>query len=644
MNYGFVRVGTAIPPVKVADCMYNVEEMLPIISEAEKSDTEIIVFPELGITSYCCGDLYRQQTLLNGVEKALQKILSATKNFEIIIIAGAPIASKGILFNCAIVMWHGEIIGIVPKTYIPNNDGLLEKKWFTSYKNQPEETEITICDKKININKLQLFHTPKFTFGIEIGEDLWAPIPPSSIQTIHGAEIIFNLSATPETVGRNSYLKELCRQQSARCINGYVYSGCGFGESSGDSVFTGNALIIENGKILKESERFSLKSQLIISEIDVEKIRHERMKNNLFADLCYDYKNLKITHIRVNQKTVPLKKLIRKYDKNPFIPQNGQLTDRCNEILNIQASGLAKRIQHTHATTCIIGISGGLDSTLALLATVLAFDMLNKPHTQIIAITMPGFGTTDRTYNNAIELMRALGVTIREIPIKEACIQHFKDIEHNIEHHDTTYENSQARERTQILMDIANKMNGLVIGTGDLSELALGWATYNGDHMSMYSINASIPKTLIKHLIYLIAQKSDNKKIQDTLIDIVNTPISPELIPADNDGNIKQKTEDLVGPYELHDFFLYHTLRNGFTPSKIYFLAQETFKDTYTNTTIKKWLTTFCHRFFTQQFKRTCMPDGPKVGSCSLSPRGDWNMPTDASNTLWINICENLED
>ena len=475
-----------------------------------------------------------------------------------------------------------------------------------------------------------------------MGEDVWAPVPPSSNLSLKGAEIIFNTAAVTESIGKQTYLRTLLSQQSARCLGGYVFSSCGFGESTTDVVFGGNGLIYENGTLLAASERFSLKEQLIISEIDVERIRNERRNNTTFSANMAKYKDQPAIHIGtelVNQRDLILTRPIKAH---PFVPQGDALNQRCEEIFEIQVMGLAKRLIHTNCKTVVVGISGGLDSTLALLVCVKTFDKLGLPRKGIVGITMPGFGTTDRTYNNALHLMSSLGITIHEISIKEACIQHFKDIDHDMTKHDVTYENSQARERTQILMDFANKVNALVIGTGDLSELALGWATYNGDHMSMYGVNGSIPKTLVKYLVNWVALNGVDYESRNTLLDIVDTPISPELIPADEQGNIKQKTEDLVGPYELHDFFIYHFLRFGFRPSKIYFLACTAFRGTYNEETIKKWLTTFCRRFFQQQFKRSCLPDGPKVGSVGLSPRGDWRMPSDACATLWLKECEEI--
>ncbi len=643
MNYGFVKTASAIPSVKVADCKYNVEQMLPIIDEAARNDVEILTFPELSITSYSCADLFQQQLLLNEAEKALDTLLKATADIETIIITGIPVPHNGILLNCAAVSHRGRIIGLVPKSYLPGYNEFNEERWFTSGKDITSGATVSICGQEVKIYNRQLFRTPSCTFAIEICEDIWGPNPPSTQLALQGAEILFNLSASNELAGKHRNLVEMCRQHSRRCLAGYVYSGCGFGESSGDVVFAGNAIIIESGTILKKSKRFSIESQIEISEIDVEKIRRNRMTNTTFSATRSEYSDTATIVTDIPQKISERNTLTRQFNPLPFIPSPEIHNEQCEEIFSIQAAGLAKRIRHTNASSCVIGISGGLDSTLALLVTTRAFDMLKRERKEIIGVTMPGFGTTDRTYNNALDLMRQLGISTREISIKEACKQHFADIGHDIDIHDVTYENAQARERTQILMDIANSTNGLVIGTGDLSELALGWATYNGDHMSMYGVNSSVPKTLIKHLVRWVAENLTDKETHATLMDIIETPISPELIPANDNGEIKQKTEDLVGPYELHDFFLYHTLRNGYTPKKLYFVANKAFEGKYDKATIKKWMTTFFRRFFTQQFKRSCMPDGPKVGSCSLSPRGDWRMPSDASYSMWIAECASLE-
>ena len=641
MEYGFARVASAIPSVRVADCKYNVDSMLPIIEEAANKNVEILTFPELGITSYSCADLFQQQLLLKEAETGLERLLEATKDIETIVIAGMPVPYSGTLLNCAIVLHSGKIQGIVPKSYLPGYSEFNEERWFTSGKEIPEGAKVTLCGQEAEIRRMQLFKTASCTFGIEICEDIWGPNPPSIQLALQGAEILFNLSASNELAGKHESLVQMCCQHSTRCLSGYVYSSCGFGESSSDLVFAGNAIIIENGKILKKSKRFCLESQLEISEIDVEHLRHQRMTNTTFSASRNEFLTKEVTITVIPQKTDSTSNITRKFSPSPFMPLPSQMDSRCEEIFSIQTAGLAKRVMHTGAKSCVLGVSGGLDSTLALLVTAKAFDILNKPHSDIVAVTMPGFGTTDRTYTNALSLMKALGTTIKEISIKDACIQHFKDIEHDINVHDVTYENSQARERTQILMDIANRMNGIVVGTGDLSELALGWATYNGDHMSMYGVNASVPKTLMQHIVRWVAANTDDDICRTTLFDIVDTPISPELTPADDKGNIKQKTEDLVGPYELHDFFLYNFVRNGFSPEKIFFLATIAFKDKHDKETIKKWLSTFMWRFFTQQFKRSCMPDGPRVGSCNLGAH-TWAMPSDISPKMFSELCKGI--
>ncbi len=642
MNYGFVKVASAIPNVKVADCRYNILQIESLIAQAEGKGIEVICFPELSITAYTCGDLFSQQMLLDEAEMALISLLDFTRSFNIISIVGFPLPYRGTLLNCAAVIQKGKILGLVPKTYLPNYKEFYEQRWFTSGTTFPE-TSVKICGQQVPLGNNLIFQMPHFSFAVEICEDVWAPIPPSSMAALRGAEIIFNLSADNEGIGKHQYLKSLLAQQSARCLAGYVFSGCGFGESTQDVVFAGKAFIYENGSLLCEAERFSLKEQLITTEIDVERLRIERQVNTTFAANMAQL-DMKQARYIDTELIVPKEfKLSRSFDPSPFVPKGETLNERCEEIFAIQTQGLAKRIVHTHAQNVVVGISGGLDSTLALLVCVKTFDMLGLSRKNIIGITMPGFGTTGRTYNNALNLMKELGITIREISIKDACLQHFKDLNIDPSVHDVTYENSQARERTQILMDAANQSNGLVIGTGDLSELALGWATYNGDHMSMYGVNASIPKTLVRHLVHWVAMQEMDENCRTTLLDIIDTPISPELIPANENGEIQQKTEDLVGPYELHDFFLYYTLRFGFRPAKIYMLAQEAFKNSYTDEVIKKWLTTFFRRFFAQQFKRSCLPDGPKVGSCSLSPRGDWRMPSDASSASWLEECASLQ-
>ena len=641
MNYGFVKVAAAVPLVQVADCFYNIEKIEGLMRQASEKGVQIIAFPELSVTGYTCLDLFAQQTLLDGAEAALLQLVSNTADLDILTIVGVPLRTENRLINAAVVFQKGAIRGVVPKTYLPNYKEFQEQRWFTSATELREST-ISIGEEEYPMGSHLLFRSGRLTAGIEICEDLWVPVPPSSLLTMEGANIIFNLSASNELIGKHAYLRSLICQQSARCMAGYVYASSGFGESSTDLVFAGNGIIAENGNLLAESPRFTMEEQLVISEIDIETLQNDRQVNTSFM---YGTSGLPKEKAQVVDFQVRIPdgfSLTRPVDPHPFTPSGEALKERCEEIFHIQVAGLAKRLVHAHAQTAVVGISGGLDSTLALLVTVMTFDALKMPRGQIIGITMPGFGTTDRTYTNACDLIRSLGVTLKEIPIKEACLQHFRDIDHDPSVHDVTYENSQARERTQLLMDVANQKNGLVIGTGDLSELALGWATYNGDHMSMYGVNGSIPKTLVKYLVEWVANHKVDDASRLTLLDIVDTPISPELIPADENGNIKQKTEDLVGPYELHDFFLYHFLRFGSHPSKIYFLAQKAFAGIYDNATVKKWLYTFCRRFFQQQFKRSCLPDGPKVGSVSLSPRGDWRMPSDAVSRLWLEEIERI--
>ena len=645
MKYGFVKVAAAVPVVKVADVAYNVQQVESLIAQAEGRGVEVLVFPELCITGYSCQDLFKEQLLLDHAEGAILTLLDFTRKLDVISIVGLPIVINGLLYNCAAVIQGGTLLGIVPKTYLPNYAEFYEKRWFASAQDL-NPTEIYFAGGPVTVSAdPKIFVTADgMKFGVEICEDVWAPIPPSNNLAVAGADIIFNLSASNELLGKHAYLKSLLAQQSARTISGYVYASAGFGESTQDVVYGGNALIFENGKLLIEGDRFSFQPQIRSVQIDVEKLRVERRQNTTFINAQRGANAETIVCKPVAMRDFTLERTI---NPHPFIPKEEEMHDTCEEILNIQVAGLAKRLYHINAKKAVIGISGGLDSTLALLVTVKTFDKLGLDRKGILGITMPGFGTTDRTHNNAVKLMETLGVTIREISIAKAVNQHFEDIGHDKKVHDITYENSQARERTQILMDVANQENAIVIGTGDLSELALGWATYNGDHMSMYGVNAGIPKTLIQYLVSYVA----GEMATETLLDIVDTPISPELIPADEQGNIKQKTEDLVGPYELHDFFIYYFLRYGFSPKKIFLLAQRAFctpsmidgkEVLYTEDVVKKWLTTFCRRFFNQQFKRSCLPDGPKVGSVSLSPRGDWRMPSDASSALWLKECESL--
>lgn len=646
MNYGYIKVASAIPNVKVGDCQYNVGEIEKLLVLAEGQGVEILVFPELSITGYSCQDLFRQQLLIDATEQSVVKLLDFTRQLDIILIVGVPVQVGNILLNCAAVIQKGDVLAIIPKTYLPNYNEFYEKRWFASAQDL-HATEILYAGNRVEVTATPtIFRTyTGATFAVELCEDVWAPAPPSTRLALAGADIIFNLSASDELIGKHNYLLQLLSQQSARTISGYVYSSSGFGESTQDVVYGGNALIYENGLCIAKSERFSYDSQLVVSQIDYEKLRAERRNNTTFVNAQRDRNNER-RFIDCHSVSIDDFSLIREINPTPFIPKTDDMRGSCEEIFNIQVAGLAKRLVHTNCKNVIIGVSGGLDSTLALLVCVKTFDKLKLPRTGVVGVTMPGFGTTDRTYTNAINLMKSLGITIREISIKDACIQHFKDISHDINIHDVTYENGQARERTQILMDLSNQLGGLVIGTGDLSELALGWATYNGDHMSMYGVNVSIPKTLIRYLVHYVAESGLDAESKATLMDIIDTPISPELIPADEQGNIAQKTEDLVGPYVLHDFFLYYVLRCGFSPTKIFMLAKHAFANSdkykFDEETIRKWLKVFIRRFFSQQFKRSCLPDGPKVGSVSLSPRGDWRMPSDASSSLWLNDIDNI--
>lgn len=642
MEYGFIKVGTAIPAVRVGDVQYNTEQIEALLTQAEEAGIEIIVFPELSLTGYTCQDLFRQRSLLETIDAAVTHLLQSTLQKDVIAIVGAPLEVGNLLLNCAIVVQQGKLLGIVPKTYLPNYNEFYEKRWFTSAQSL-RPTTIRLAGTAIEVSaQPKLFETAQgVKFGIEICEDVWAPTPPSNHLTLAGADLIFNLSATDELVGKHAYLKSLLAQQSARTISGYVYSSCGFGESTQDVVYGGNALIYENGTLLSEGQRFALSPQLVTAQIDVERIRYDRCNNTTFATAqshevsetaivpCCPLKNFKPFHL---ERGIP---------SAPFIPEAMATESACEEVFHIQTMGLAKRLRHIHAEKVVLGISGGLDSTLALLVCVRTFDLLKLNRQGIIGVTMPGFGTTDQTHQNAHRLMQLLGVTMREVPIAASVTQHFKDIGHDGAVHDVVYENSQARERTQILMDISNQVGGIVIGTGDLSELALGWATYNGDQMSMYGVNASVPKTLVQCLVQHEALHS-SQELSLVLKDILNTPISPELTPADNAGRISQRTEELIGPYELHDFYLYYVMRFGFTPAKIFLLAQKAFNNRYTDEVLKHWLCSFYRRFFAQQFKRSCMPDGPKVGGISLSPRGDWRMPSDATAALWLQSCEAL--
>lgn len=637
----FVRVAAAIPEVRVADCAFNAREITRAILEADRKGARMIVFPELSLTGYTCGDLFLQKLLLDRAVNGMRDILDATVGADIVSIVGLPLRADGQLFNVAVVLHGGSIMGVVPKCYLPNYKEFYEQRWFSSsFGNRSSECEI--LGQRVPLGHDLLFRTPECTFGIELCEDLWAPVPPSSCLAMNGAEIIFNLSASDECVGKHNYLCNLVSLHSAQLLSGYVYSSCGCGESSTDVVFTGNGLICENGSFLAKAERFSMEPQLLLGEIDVERLRNERLSNTTFRtcrrQMCHgDYRTIDISQESSSSAT----RLIRKIEPHPFIPAKENYDNTCHEIFSIQCAGLAKRLRHTRAESVVIGISGGLDSTLALLVCVRTMDLLGWNRDRVIGVTMPGFGTTGRTYGNAVNMIKALGCALMEISITEACRVHFRDIGHDEELHDIVYENAQARERTQILMDLANKHGGLVIGTGDLSEIALGWSTYNGDHISMYGVNAGIPKTLVRHLVQWVAEHQENQDIRHILLDVADTPVSPELLPSDEEGNIQQCTEEVVGPYELHDFFLYNFIRHGMSPEKLLRMAELAFGEKYSRTTLEHWSAVFFRRFFSQQFKRSCIPDGPKVGSISLSPRGDWRMPSDASPAMWLDkVCE----
>ncbi len=640
MNYGFVRVAAAVPELKVADCGYNSDRIIKMIFDADKEGVELIVFPELSITSSTCADLFQQRQLQQHALMELRRIAERTRKLNIVSIVGMPILAGNKLYSCGVAIQSGEVLGIVPKTHIPAYNGYGQMRWFAS----GEDTScdyVNIFGNEIPFGTDLLFEAGdlngaagSFSFGIEIGEDLYAPIPKSTSLTSAGASIIFNLSADSEIIGRREYRIEAVRQQSRKCINGYILSSAGVNESTTDMVFGGHTLIAEAGELLCEGERFQRKGCMIVSEIDVQRIQSDRMKQNLFGQVNQK-KSFRKIEFKVDYTGFnTLKRAIRPL---PFVPDNEKArNERCKEILSIQAAGLAKRLSHTGLKKAVIGISGGLDSTLALIVTAEAFDLLKMPRENIIAVSMPGFGTTDATFENAKELIKSFDAEYREINIVKACLKHFEDIGHDPSVFDTTYENVQARERTQILMDIANKEGGIVIGTGDLSELALGWSTYNGDHMSMYSVNCGIPKTLVRYLVGFAADNIPQKEASQVLLRILDTPITPELLPPDEKGQIRQKTEDIIGPYELHDFFIYHVLRYGAAPEKVVFLAKQAFGEAYPKETIKSWLKVFYRRFFAHQFKRSCQPDGPKVGSIGLSPRGDWCMPSDAAVKLWL--------
>lgn len=637
MKHGFVKVAAATPKVEVADTAYNADIICDCIAEASKNGAKIIVFPELCITGYTCGDLFLQEKLLREAKNALLKIARFTEFMDCLVFVGLPYAHNGRLYNVAAALSAGKILGLVPKTNIPTYNEFYEGRYFAKGMEETVQVQFTEDISFSMGTKLLFFckEIPELKVGVEICEDLWVPQPPSIRHALNGATVIANLSASDEITGKNAYRRNLVSGQSARLLCGYIYASEGEGESTTDLVFSGHNLIAEDGHILAEAARFT--NQIIYSELDVLRLDAERRRTSTFESRYDGYTEVPFSLELTD--TV----LTRKVEKMPFVPmEEATRRKRCEEIIQLQAMGLKKRLEHTHCKTAVIGISGGLDSTLALLVVVRAFDLLGLPHENIKAVTMPGFGTTDRTYDNAVKLIKCVGAEFSEISIREAVKVHFEDIGHDINVHDVTYENSQARERTQILMDIANKVNGMVIGTGDLSELALGWATYNGDHISMYAVNASVPKTLVRHLVCCYAEECGEETLKAVLLDVLDTPVSPELLPP-TDGEISQKTEDLVGPYELHDFFLYHMLRRGYGPEKIYRLAQYAFSEEYDNETILKWLKNYYRRFFSQQFKRSCLPDGPKVGSVDVSPRGGLRMPSDASAAIWLAEVEKLE-
>ncbi len=638
MKHGFVKVAAATPKIQVANCIYNADRIIELIEEAEKNQVKVLVLPELCLTGYTCGELFLQDILLNSALEQLKRITEYTLGKEVFVTLGVPIVTEGKLYNTAAAIQNGVLLGFVPKKNLPNYSEFYEARYFNSGHEKIEY--INFFGRKIPLGINLLFRCtslPALTIGIEICEDLWVPLPPSVNHAMAGATIILNPSASDETTGKDIYRRDLIKLQSARLVCGYLYADAGEGESTTDLVFAGHNLIAENGMLLKQSARF--KNEMIYSELDVQKLMNERRRMTTFTPTTFqDYEVIEFTFHTEQAET----DLTRFIDKAPFVPGVKEDRDRrCEEIINIQAFGLKKRLEHTAYKCAVIAISGGLDSTLALLVTCKAFDLLGLDRKGILTVTMPCFGTTDRTYRNALSLAEQLGTTLKEIPIQAAVLQHFKDIGHDIDNHDVTYENSQARERTQIIMDLSNKYNGLVIGTGDMSELALGWATYNGDHMSMYGVNASVPKTLVRYLVSYFAETAGEELLKHVLLDILDTPVSPELLPP-VEGLISQKTEDIVVPYELHDFYMFYILRYGFTPAKIYRLAVLAFRDIYDKETILKWLKVFYRRFFSQQFKRSCLPDGPKVGSVAVSPRGDLRMPSDASAALWLMDLENM--
>ena len=642
MNFGYVRVAAAVPHMRVADCQYNAAAIKKQITEAVEEGVEVICFPELSITGYTCADLFFTQQLQKDALCALEDVCAYTRNLPIIVLVGAPLKVDNNLYNCAFVMTDGDVVGVVPKINLPNTGEFYEKRWFSSGRDvlennvnsiRPRIPTIELWGTDVPFGIDLLFATKDYSFGIEICEDLWSPLPASTQLAIQGAEIIFNLSSSNCVTGKHAFRQRMITQQSARVHCGYVYTSSGIGESTTDIVFSGSTYIAENGEMLEIGERFQMASSMIISEIDVERMRIDRQRNTNFThDKHGHFRHIQVAPLEAmrqdDRSTGPVH---RHFTKTPFLPKKRDSEDYCEDVLNLQMHGLLRRWQHTKAESLVIGISGGLDSTLALIVSVLAADRLGYSRSQVLGVTMPGFGTSGRTYNNALALMEELGVSIHEVPIRDMATQHLQDIGHDLDTHDITYENAQARIRTLVLMDLANKYNGLVVGTGDMSELALGWATYCGDHMSMYGVNAGVPKTLVRYMVRYAAENIFGERLREILLDVIDTPVSPELLPTDEEGNIAQITEDKVGPYELHDFFMYYYLRYGFTREKIAYMACLAFEGMYSEEVIEHWLSVFMRRFFTQQFKRSCLPDGPKVVGVSLSPRGDLRMPSDVS-------------
>ena len=658
-SFGYVRVAAAVPHMRVANCQYNASEIKKQITEAVQEGVQVVCFPELSITGYTCADLFFTQQLQKDALSALEDVCTFTRDLPIIVLVGAPLKVDNNLYNCAFVMTDGEVVGVVPKINLPNTGEFYEKRWFSSGRDvlennvnsiRPRIPTIELWGNDVPFGIDLLFTTKDYSFGIELCEDLWSPLPASTQLAIQGAEIIFNLSSSNCVTGKHAFRQRMITQQSARVHCGYVYTSSGIGESTTDIVFSGSTYIAENGEMLEIGERFQMESSMIISEIDVERLRIDRQRNTNFThDKHGQYRHIQVAPLELGledgathlQDAALLDNgrpmgygegpLHRHFTQTPFLPKKKDSDEYCEDVLNLQVHGLLRRWQHTHAESLVIGISGGLDSTLALIVSVLAADRLGYNRSQVIGVTMPGFGTSDRTYSNALAMMEELGISIHEIPIRDMATQHLNDIGHDLNNHDITYENAQARIRTLVLMDLANKYNGLVVGTGDMSELALGWATYCGDQMSMYGVNAGVPKTLVRYLVRYAAENIFGERLREILMDVIDTPVSPELLPTDDEGNIAQITEDKVGPYKLHDFFLYYFLRYGFTREKIAFMASMAFDGVYSEEAIEHWLSVFMHRFFTQQFKRSCLPDGPKVVGVSLSPRGDWRMPSDVA-------------